>query len=260
MTSENKPKLEDLLTLSRLSSVNTGIKGYRQALRESNPEIMEQASTILSKVISNGDIPELLLNATPQALKHEVDKYKEQHSKEFDQAYQSSRQELLELYSQNINIIKERLTKKVMESEEAKKLSDELKQESIALSMYENLGQLLLSLELNPEYKEDNELVESYKKMKALDEAKPEELSGKTADALTGMYGLSRNARNLMHDWTPYSNQVRSIYGRMLAKKLLNDNLELNKDKFDKAFGTRDNYAQIAYEILSNAQKSGEKK
>ena len=63
-----------------------------------------------------------------------------------------------------------------------------------------------------------------------------------------------------MHDWTPYSNQVRSIYGRMLAKKLLNDNLELNKDKFDKAFGTRDNYAQIAYEILSNAQKSGEKK
>ena len=61
MTNENQPKLEDLVTLSKLASVNTGDKTFRQALRDSNPETMEQASTGLSQVIR----PEQKLSSFP---------------------------------------------------------------------------------------------------------------------------------------------------------------------------------------------------
>jgi|SRR3989344_4610929 len=265
---QTQPNLEDLaLTLSRLSNINSANRSYQTALRSSDIELMERASEIASSVITNGDIPELLLNSTPQAFNREVSHYRQSNAEEFNQAFQASREKLLDFYVQFISQIRsqirEEVTKEISKDEKLKAASDKEKQKVIEQSMYQNMYQnlalMLSDFELNPEFKEDRDLVETYQKYKELKEAGPEELSRKTADIITSSYKLSSNARNLMNDWSQYSDRIKRIYGRMLAKTLLNENLELDRNKFDKAFGTMDNYAQIA-SIYLTKQKATQTK
>src|SRR3989344_2913483 len=249
---QTQPNLEDLaLTLSRLSNINSANRSYQTALRSSDIELMERASEIASSVITNGDIPELLLNSTPQAFNREVSHYRQSNAEEFNQAFQASREKLLDFYVQFISQIRsqirEEVTKEISKDEKLKAASDKEKQKVIEQSMYQNMYQnlalMLSDFELNQELKE----------------AGPEELSRKTADIITSSYKLSSNARNLMNDWSQYSDRIKRIYGRMLAKTLLNENLELDRNKFDKAFGTMDNYAQIA-SIYLTKQKATQTK
>jgi hypothetical protein len=259
MTNENHMKLEDLALLNELADVNYGLKSYGEALKSSSIEGMEQVLNPLSKIISKGAVPELLLNATPQAIYHEIDNYKTGNSERFKKAFDDSKGEIINFYSESIDLIKNEINKKVYADERLKDASDEVKDKNVALSMYQNLASMLSEFELSHEYLkkhmkdengEDKELIETYLAFKDFENAKPEELSRKTAGAITKMNGLSSNARNLINDWTPYSQNIKEMYGRMLAKSLLDDKLKLNKNKFDEVFGTVDNYAQIAKQYL----------
>ena len=256
MTNENQRQtLEDIALLSNLDNVNQSTKLYEESLKNGNSSLSRNASENASKLITNGSMDDLLLNATPQAWNHEITNYKKNNSGRFEEALNRSKENLLGFYSESIDKLKEIITNKANENNQLN--TEENKKEFIEKSMYINLASMLSDFNLKPDYTEDEELVETYKIFKEFKEAKPEELSRKTADAMTAMNRLSKNAINLKKDWSPYANEVKGIYGRILAKGLLTNELKLDKEKFSKAFETRDNYAQIAskyLEVLSQQQ------
>ena len=130
MLNENQPTLEDLALLGNLAHVNDGFKFYKEALKDSDPNRMESALYPLSNVISNGSVPELLLNATPQAIYHEINSYKTGNSERFKEAFDNSRSKLIQFYSESIDSIKEEITKTVNEDERLKDASDEAKRKN----------------------------------------------------------------------------------------------------------------------------------
>ena len=259
MTNENQRQtLEGIALLSNLDNVNQSTKLYEESLKNGNSSLSRKASENASKLITNGSMDDLLLNATPQAWNYEIENYKNDNSDRFEEAFNKSKEDLLKFYSGYIDKLKEIIIDKA--NGDNKLDSEEKKKEFTKINMYMNLASMLSDFNLKPDYNEDEELANAYKIFKDFKEAKPEELSRKTADAMTAMNGLSKNARNLKNDWSPYANEVKSIYGRILAKRLLNDELELNKEKFSEAFETRDNYAQIASTYLKalSKQQAGE--
>ena len=237
-------KLEDILTLSKLRDLNTANDQFRQALRKHDPEAMEEASTVASNTITNGDVPEYLLNATPQAWNHEITNYRVKYDRELNAAFEGSREGLLEFYAREIDMIRGGITAKIDEDERTKGFTKEQKQKILERNMYQVLALMLSRLKINPECK-DKELLQIYLKIKELEEAEPQERTKMTAQAFQEMYRLSDNAPNLLN-WDQYTDKAKSIYGRIVAKKLLNEKLKLDRDKFNDAFGTIDSYAQIA--------------
>ena len=146
---QNEPKLEDILSLSKLGTLNSGFKDFKRALKSNDMQTMEATSRGVSLTMSDGTNPDLLLNATPQAWSESVGHYKSTHEEEYKKAFEGAKDGLLGFYADYIEAMKSAITEKVNADTKIKKKD---KEEAIRLTFLSQVGALLSRMDLNPDY------------------------------------------------------------------------------------------------------------
>ncbi|MBS3108367.1 hypothetical protein J4409_00690 [Candidatus Woesearchaeota archaeon] len=257
-------KLEEIVNLNKLHGLNRCLKDYETGLKESDTGVMRDVSKVVAKITDY--VPELFINApSPQSWRESRDTWVDNNEKNIDKELEAAKCELLTFYANKTNKAIEEIIEKVKEDISKKfkgKVPDDVIQESIKVNVYENLLPILSEFELSQEYLNskdaDKDLVEGYNAYKKLAKSKPAERSEMIADAMIKMRGMPAYAKDIVRDWNRYGGELLDINSRLLSKGLLNNDLKLDKDKFDKAFGTRDNYAMVAA-MYANS-RAGKKK
>ena len=190
------------------------------------------------------------LNATPQAIQNETKSYIKFHEKDVKEAIGRSKGTLTDNYKGIVDDGLAGVSEDVKKSiKDLEKLTKEQQAEVIAPHVYGALAKTIVEdtgLELNPEYKDNKELVSAYLAYKSLEKADEGDKKQIIAGALRG--SIPWLTDNIINFAPLDPNRARSIIGRKLGKQLVkesNGKYELDKYKFEAAFGTDSNYKKI---------------
>ena len=242
---------QNIATLAIDYELDKNYENYREALTKGEGSL-ERTIRPITQVLTRGDrnLENLLLNAQPQAIEHEVSNYHEAHKNEIKKAFEESQDFITQHYVSGLNQLIQGIIEEVSGQEGFDELSDEEKEAHIRPLVYLSLVEALKELQAN-----DNEIKKVQKEFFGLDKASDAEAYKKVNDYLTRDLKLSSNAMNLAEVGRVYRGSVvpraKSMLSRFVASKLINEGIyEINADKFKQIYGNKENYRKLAYNLL----------
>ena len=242
----NSDYILNLQKIASMYNVDEGLNALGK--KDLTLEQKVNATRVLGSAIHGS--PDSFLNEADVHTANEAQNYQQVHQESVEEAVGKYKGQILDDYVGVINqLFKENFEKnksEVSKMEEFKKASDEEKKAMLKnlqrQLIIEGLKNLLLDLELNDKYKEDEDLVESFKQYKTLrDKEDPTEV----LEGYVKQRQLSSNAVNntyLRNRSGKIKSDMLEIYAQVAASKLLNENGSIDKEKLGKAFDTVESY------------------
>ena len=262
MPEENNNQVDhnrNIALLAQDYGLDKNYEDYRKKLKDGERDL-EGSLGPINNVLTRGDqsLENLLRNATPQAIEHEIGNYHERHKEELDRAVNETGDSLAEQYVSGLNNLINRIIEEVSKQEGFKELSEKDRLAKLGPMIYINLVEALKDLEAKKE-----EVMKAQKEFYGLDKATDAEAYEAVNSYLTEDMGLSSNAINLVERGRVYRESVvprkKAMLSRFIVSKLLKEKdggYAIDVNKFKEIYGTSENYKKLAYDFVERTREA----
>lgn len=248
---------ENLRILAKSQNVNELLRGYKNVISGKKEGTLVEPIRVLTDEITNGDpnLENILMNATPQAVENEIANYHARNRDTVNTALNESKDQIVEDYVSSLDKIIQNIAEQISSQDGFDELSAKQKDAIIRPELCMALAQLLEGLDPR-----DKEYIRAKQGLEGIDKVSETEKYSDVIKYLRGT-GLSSNAINLVNSNAFYNNAIRpqkvDLYTRVLANKLLvgkNGKYSVSENKFDKVYGSDENYKKIALDLVAQKQ------
>lgn len=251
-----------ILNLQKIASMNAVDFGLKELNKK---DLSLEQKVMYNKVLGQTILgsPDAFLNEVDSHVANEAQNYQETWKQSVEDAVEEYKGKILDDYfsiiSQGLENAFEQSKTEIEKSEEFQKVSDVEKKIILKNAkkgaVIEGLKSVLLSLEMNKDYKGDEDLVESFNQYKALKD------SDEPTDILQGYVKqrkLSSNAVNntyLRNNSGKIKNHMMDVYAQVAASKLMKEDGSVDKEKLGKAFDNVNSYKLMASQVYGDYQR-----
>ena len=185
----------------------------------------------LGQVISPSD-PSLFLMETQSFLETQVANYQSTRKNDVEEAGKKVKDKLILEYSSQLNTVMGEYTTKRTEElkkqfEKEKELTVEQKEQltkhTIEIELSDMLGQYISRMDINPEYKGNDTLVEAANRIKKLRRASPEEKHEIVAEEIIKKDGLHPSYKLARRPWDSIGGNLVGMSARVLGKQFITE-------------------------------------